>query len=66
MSEHTQDLYFLIGMTEAAAYEIAQDHGYTVRIKSRDGVGLRGTQDIVPMRVNFTVVDNHVVELDVG
>jgi hypothetical protein len=66
MGEHTQDLYFLIGMTESAAYEIAQDHGYTVRIVKRDNVSFPVTYDWKAMRVNFTVADNRVVSLDVG
>lgn len=60
------DLSFLVGQFESVAYELAQDHGFTVRIVNRDGKAFICTRDYRLDRANFTVSDNRVIRVTIG
>lgn len=57
---------FLIGQTEAAAYEMAQDNGFQVRIVQRNRIPMVVTQDVKDNRVNLRVANNIVVGWYIG
>jgi hypothetical protein len=61
-----QDLSFLLGRTEAEAYELAQDHGFVVRITQRDDKYFIVTYDMRFDRVNFVVQNNRVTKVHIG
>jgi hypothetical protein len=60
------DLDFLVGNTESAAYEMAQDNGFVVRIVKRNDIHMPVTYDHLFDRVNLSIVDNTVVAWSVG
>ena len=57
---------FLLGKTEAVAFELVQDHDYSPRVVRRDGVSRVITADLRLDRVNLVVVENLVVSWYVG
>lgn len=57
---------FLVGLTESAAYEMAQDHGYVVRIVQRNNIPMVCTQDVKDNRVNLKIVNNVVASWYIG
>lgn len=59
-------LDFLVGLTESAAYEIAQEHGFIVRIVQRDDNYFVVTSDLKFDRANFVVVNNLVSSVSIG
>ncbi|MEE9415254.1 MAG: META domain-containing protein [Acidimicrobiales bacterium] len=56
----------LIGLTEAAAGELADAAGRPWRVVSRDGEDFAVTLDYSEDRLNFTVVDDKVVNVEIG
>lgn len=59
----TPELPDLVGLS----VEAAEARGHTVRVTSEDGVGLFGTCDFLPDRVNVAVVDGVISQvLDFG
>ena len=56
----------LVGLTEAAAQEAAEDAGRPWRVISIDGEALAVTKDLIPDRVNATIVDGIVTETSLG
>ncbi len=60
------DIEKLIGMTYDDANGLAESYGYTIRVRSRDGEALFGTQDIRHNRINVGLVDNKVVSVKLG
>lgn len=60
------ELDFCIGRSEAAAYELAQDAGYRVRITNRDKTPMVVTRDYDVKRVNFEVRQHIVVSWHLG
>ena len=59
---------FLVGQTEAAAYEMVQDQGYVVRIKQRNLIPMptNANNDYNEGRVNLSIVNNIVVNWSIG
>lgn len=57
---------FLIGRTEAEAYELIQDQEFIVRVVSRNGIPMVATRDFRNDRVNISVMHNVVVSWTVG
>ena len=54
------NLDFLVGLEESVAYELAQDHGFVVRVVQRDGTRFILTRDMNLSRVNLAVARNIV------
>lgn len=61
MSETKPDFAFLVGLTEAAAFELVQEHGFVPRVMGRDKQPIRGTCDVQKRRINLYVMNNLVV-----
>jgi len=69
LAESTDDpkaFDFLIGLTESAAYELAQDHGFLVRIWTRNGLPMTREKGLKADRVNLAIAHNIVVGWHVG
>lgn len=57
---------FLIGKTEAFAFEIVQEYGRVPRIVRRDEHNIPCTRDVNSQRVNLEVENNLVVRWYIG
>ena len=60
------NLDFLVGLEESVAYELAQDHGFVVRVVQRDDIAFRYTMEVNPKRVNLSIADNTVLGWHIG
>lgn len=45
----------LVGLILEDGVRLAENHGWTVRVRERDGISMIGTQDYVPNRINVKV-----------
>jgi energy-coupling factor transporter ATP-binding protein EcfA2 len=52
---------FLVGRTEAEAYELAQDQGAVVRVASRNGIPMHGKHSFPDDCLELVIVNNIVV-----
>lgn len=69
LAESTNDpkaFDFLIGLTESAAYELAQDHGFLVRIWTRNGLPMTREKGLKADRVNLAIAHDTVVGWHIG
>ena len=56
----------LVGKSEIRAEEIAQNHGYEMRVLAKDGESYVATADVRMDRVNVFLRDGSVVKAWVG
>lgn len=56
----------LIGLTKEDAKDLAEKHGFTIRVMHEDGESFMGTMDYRTDRVNLSVNGGKVTEAKVG
>lgn len=56
----------LVGLSEEEAMKVAQENGWTTRVRVRDGQSFPLTMDYSDTRVNFTIVKGFVTAVDIG
>lgn len=53
----------LIGLTHEEAVKLAEENGFSTRIREKDGEGFMGTCDYRMDRINFTIVGNKIAKV---